>query len=243
VISYFCSRIIVPVVAIAAAVTLAGNSAWAGFLPYGLQGDVSQATVDSWGWTEIHRSAASQATSESDILSAADGDYLMMGVWDKIAGQYAILGAGASSVVKAITYTDFTSDNGGTTLNNYSNGLNFYRTQTVGAWGFTTNNKTELNSTDVLLFDGLQNQNGQVESVLSMGLSFSDKNGSLTSSTIYNVTGNNVKQVNSNNYERVFFKMSGAAVPEPSTFAMWGMGILGMAVHLRRKRRHPNLNA
>ncbi len=114
------------------------GQAHAGMIPSGLQSNISQATLDSWGWTEISRSPSYDTLSEATIVSAATGDYLMMGVWDTVAQHYSILGAGETSAVTAITYQNSDSDNNGNYNPNWSNGLNFYRTLAYGSWGFTT---------------------------------------------------------------------------------------------------------
>jgi len=188
---------------------MAASAACAAVIPPGLQSNVTQATVDGWGWTEIHRSDPLTVASEASIISAATGDYMMMGVWDNTLNVYSILVAGPKSVVTNFTYADYQSDNGGTTLNNWSNGLNFYRTQGFGAWGFTTNTLTELNVTDILLIDGLQSQHGQTERVLSTGLTLrQESNGDLGNySHAFNVAGINFTGIfgEAGRYERVFF--------------------------------------
>jgi hypothetical protein len=216
----------------------AGSTGNAAVIPAGIQSNVSLATVNSWGWTEIHRSGADQTVSISSILSAATGDYLMMAVWDEVANVFSILGAGETSVVTAITYQNANSDNGGTTLNNWSNGINFYRTANFGAWGFTSNTVTELNTADIFLGNGLQSQNGQTETVLSKGLSFHIDGPSLTPGWAYNVTGNDLVGI-SNNHERVFFIASDSeVVPEPSSLlAFHGLMIFFGLAQWRRTRR------
>ena len=208
------------------------------FIPVGIQSNVSAATVASWGWTEIHRSGGTATVNISSIISAATGDYLMMGVWDKIAGKYAILGAGATSVVTAITYASYTSDDGGTTLNNWSNGINFYRTAGTGSWGFTSNNLTQLDVADILLLDGMNSLYGQAETELSKGLSFHSFGSDLFVGWGYNTSGNSFSFITENT-ERVFFTTN-SPVPEPASLAMWSVGALG-AMFARRKRQQKKL--
>lgn len=211
---------------------LGASSVYATFIPVGLQSNVTQATLNGWGWTEIHRSAGNATTSEAAIVAAATGTHLMMGVWDIGTQQYEILGAGTTSAVTAITYGTFANDNNGNYNPNWSNGLNFYRTATAGSWGFTTNSVTELNSADVFLLNGLQAQNGNVEGVLSAGLSFHTNSGNLTSGWRYNVTGNNQQDIGPNQ-ERVFFISN---VPDSgATLALFGLALasLGFARRFR----------
>lgn len=203
---------------------MAASSAYAVYIPYGLQSGVSQAIVDSWGWTEIHRSAGDSPQSEAAIVAAATGNYLMMGVWDIATQQYVILGAGETAAVTAITYNNYTEDNNGNYNPNWSNGLNWYRTATSGSWGFTTIGETELNSADIFLLNGLQSQNGNTESSLAAGLSYHTSGGNLTSGWAYNATGNDWTSLYSGK-ERVFFTVN-ASVPDSGATA----GLLGLAL-------------
>jgi len=212
--------------AVAGLVLSVSGFANAGIIPFGIQSNVSQATLDGWGWSECHRSSYNANIAESSVTGACTGDYLMMGLWDFSLGAYGVLGAGETSTVTALTYDSYSSDNGGTTLNNFSNGLNFYRTANSGSWGFTTNTITELNSADILLFNGLQSQNGQVEVNLSTGLSFHTNSGNFTDGWAYNTTGSNFTSMSSGD-QRVFFQYT--QVPEPSTLAIFALGIMGLA--------------
>lgn len=216
---------------------LAGaSSASAAIIPFGLQSNISQATLNSWGWTEIHRSSVTATTSEAAIVAAATGDYLMMAIWDITAQQYAILGAGETSAVTAVTYLNGNSDNNGNYNPNWSNGLNFYRTQNFGSWGFTTNSVTELNSADIFLLDGLQAQNGNTEGVLSAGLSMHTASGNLTAGWAYNVTGNNFQNIYGNQ-ERVFFTANASNVPDSgTTLALMGLALTGIGLARRFRR-------
>ncbi len=234
-------RAIQLVARVAVLIAIAGQ-VQAGVIQYGLQSDVSQATLDSWGWTEIHRSPAGDSRSEAAIVAAATGDHLMMGVWDIAAQRYAILGAGETSKVTSITYADHVSDNAGNYNPNWSNGLNFYRTTTNGSWGFTTNTVTDLYSADIFLLNGLQASNGNVEAELSKGLSFHTWEGSFTAGWAYNVTGNSWQATHAGGFERVFFTTNAdvpgtVAVPEPSSIAVFGIGACVAGVGIARRRR------
>ena len=209
-------------------------AAQAGVVPTGIQAGVSTATVAGWGWKECHRSAANGITAISGVLDACQGTHLMMG-YASTADKYDILGAGTYAAVTKITYDDSNSDNGGTTLDNWSNGLNFYRTAGFGSWGFTTNTKTELNSADIFLLNGLQQQSGQVEGELSKGLSFHVYDGNFTSGWLYNLTGNDYMPMWDG--QRVFLSYTeqSADVPEPGILVLIGIGLAGAGLARRRK--------
>ncbi len=209
-------------------------AAQAGVVPTGIQAGVSAATVTGWGWKECHRSVANSATSISGVLDTCQGTHLMMG-YASTAGQYDILGAGTYAAVTAVTYADSSSDNNGTTLDNWSNGLNFYRTAGTGSWGFTTNTKTELNSADIFLLNGLQQQNGQVEGELSKGLSFHVYNGNLSAGWVYNITGSNEMPMMSGDRVFLSYTEQSADVPEPGILMLIGIGLAGAGLARRRK--------
>lgn len=226
------------------AILIAASTATAAVIPYGLQSGVNQATLDSWGWTEIHRSAGNSSQSEAAIVAAATGEYLMMGVYNPATQLYEILGAGETSAVTAITYANHYGDDNFNFNPNWSNGLNFYRTSTYGSWGFTTIGRTGLYSADTLLRDGLNdytagyapNNKEDATTGLAKGLSFHTNEGNLTAGWGFNVTGNNWQAIEADR-QRVFFTANaGSPVPEPTTLAIWGT-LSGLCLIAARRRR------
>lgn len=219
----------------------ASHVASAAIIPVGIQAGVSQTELNSWGWTEIHRSRASDNSSTGSLLSRAAGDYLMMGVWDRSLREYAILGAGETSIVTAITAGHYTQARGA--LNNWSNGINFYRTSSTGAWGFTSNDSIYLNTFDIVLNNG-SNQYGNANDIgdPARGLSFYTHNQTaFGGSGSYNPSGVNLVYLNSTRYERVFFTASAdapATAPEPASLLIFaGLAACGGVAVWRRKRR------
>lgn len=216
------------------AIMAACGIASAATMPSGIQTNVSQAQVSNWGWTECSRTGATQAVSMATVLSACQGSYLAMGVWDASANAYGVVGMGEWDVVSKILYADHTGDDRGTTQN-WSNGLNWYRTATYGSWGFTTAKETALNTADTNLYNGLNNpySTGTVETTLAAGLSFHVNNGNLTSGWAFNATGLNHTDMTPSD-QRVFWVANVAAVPEPTSIALFGLGALAL---MRRRSR------
>lgn len=217
----------------------ASFSANASVIPYGIQSNVSDATVASWGWTECHRSDA-KAISSSD-MSACNGDYIMMGAWDASLGAYGVVGAGETSIVTAITYDTHDDDDVDPTLNNWSNGLNWYRTASWGSWGFTTIGETALNSADLLLQNGANAFSHEAGSdaggILAAGLSWHiSSSGDFTTGWAYNSDGSNFNSLFSDGDQRVFWTININEVPEPSSLALLLMGGFAFARYSRKSK-------
>ncbi|WP_306391855.1 PEP-CTERM sorting domain-containing protein [Telluria beijingensis] len=175
-------------------------------------------------------------TSVSTVLASCQGDYLAMGVWDASLGSYGVVGMGDWSVVSKVLYSDHFGDNNGTTQN-WSNGLNWYRTSGAGSWGFTTAGETALNTADVNLNNGFGNAygGGTDERTLAAGLSFHVNNGNLISGWAYNPTGSNFTFIEGAD-QRVFWVANSntAAISEPGSIALLGIGALAL---IRRRNR------
>lgn len=228
-------------IAFAFSATLLSSAATAGVIPFGIQTNVSDATISSWGWTECHRSSArSWGTATSSVANSCTGDYIMMGAWDASKGAYGVVGAGEANAVTTFTHANYHSDNANGYLDNWSNGLNWYRTEGQGSWGFTTIDQTALNSADILLLNGAYNYHYHAgrEAIdnLAKGLSFhANGNGNFGGGWAYNPDGNSWTSLYDYADQRVFWTMT-TEVSEPASFAILGLGLMGLGVVRRRMK-------
>jgi hypothetical protein len=224
--------------------TLITAVANAGFIPAGIQSNLSQQTIENWGWTECHRSGSQSNVSFTNVDTACNGDMMMMAAWDASLGMYGIAAAGATSTVTATQYGNYNDEDALVSHENWSNGVNFYR-GTSASWGFTSINSIALHSADINLSNGLNNFShvGTTTSELdggeaARGLSWHTGNSALSSGWCYNATGNNQECLYSSGDQRVFFQMDNEPVnvPEPSTLAILALGMIGLASRKQKKQ-------
>jgi len=180
------------------------------YLPSGPQTGVSIGTVLAGGWSQCY--AAPMATfignSAENVLNACTGDYIMMAGRETGAQSFMVLAAALRS--DAITNTGIGS------ITHLSNGSEWWYSPNW-SWGFTAAGDTVTN-----------NQCDTSDSPTSMCLHTVNGAGGYR---INNITGLN----GSVGYEKVFFQADGiAAVPEPATLSLVG---LGLVTAIRRRFR------
>ncbi|MCJ8318134.1 MAG: PEP-CTERM sorting domain-containing protein [Colwellia sp.] len=200
------------------------NVAYAGIIPYGLQTDISTSTVvNDWGWSECFVTSGSSTTLISNVLSGCSGDSLMMAVRFTGSDQFEILGA--SSFATATQWIN--SQVGSVGLNNWDNGLNWYFNDK--SWGFTTGNNIWQQSADTHInqnWAGLESREGN--NGISYHASGTGASHSLNGGWGYNDDGN-WKSLYPSGIERVWLTTNATDVPEPSTLAIFALGMIGLA--------------
>ena len=212
------------------------SASYADVIPYGIQTNVSDAQIVDWGWSECHRSTSNAGVAESTVTNNCAGGYLARGIWDESRGEYGVIGVGLYDVVTDQTYTDFHGDGTGT-VQNWSNGLNWYRTVISGSWGFTTSGQTALNTADVNLQNGLNSYDtvGTIETDLAAGLTFHTNGGYIQAGYAYNPDGYTFTRLTDED-QRVFWAVN--EVPTPAAVWLFGSGLIGLIGIARRKKRN-----
>ncbi len=214
------------------------NSAFASvILPAGMQTNVTQATVDSWGWSECHRSGTNTYVSQASVHSACSGEYVAMAIWDADESNYGVVAAAlAGSVLSynAITYQDDDSVSG--PFGTYDNGVYWYQTSGSGSWGFSTTGQTALHTADVNLDNGINQYDsyGVQETIAAAGLSFHVRGAGLSGGWAWNETGYDHEYMHTRD-SRVFWAFDVESVPEPSVIALFAAGLFGIGVARVRK--------
>lgn len=137
------------------------TGAGAGILPLGVQIGVDKTTVQNgWGWSECFSTAGnSSGASISGILSACDGDYLMLAAYESGRDDYSILAAAAR--VDVTFDTGVQGSNGtGIDTTHTANGAEWYFSGSW-SWGFTDlGNVARLHSCDLALSPSFENNVG-----------------------------------------------------------------------------------
>lgn len=196
----------------AAALAVPAMASAATYLPTGPQLNVALSTVTGGGWTLCHQStmAESFGNSAANTLAGCGGNRLLLA--GRETGSSNLLALAQTTKVNALANTG-ASNNGVFTSSDGSDWFN----ADGWSWGF----KPIGEAMDKFQCD------------------FSPPvNGSVCIHTIAGVGGFSINGITgfSGNYERLVFTDLGAAVPEPSTWAMivLGFGALGGAMRRRK---------
>ena len=112
-----------------AATILISSAAQASVLPFGVQNDVSVATVNNtWGYTQCFSATYNTLNlTTTGMLSGCSGDYLMMGA--------RRVGSSTFEVLAAANFADVIFDTGTGNVTHNANGVNWYFNNNY-SWGF-----------------------------------------------------------------------------------------------------------
>jgi hypothetical protein len=184
----------------------------AGLIPYGIQADIDTSTLTNNGWSLNFQSGwGSQSAHDYEMFAGiALDEYIFIGALDTGTTNIA-LGA-------AILYSDllnYTSDNN---TNEYNGAAWYFRNDY--SMGFAAIGETvNLNSADTA-------SDGGADSKLSWHMHDDFTAGYRLGDWTSNSDGK---------YEKVVFRASSIDVPEPSTLAIFALGLIGLASRRYKK--------
>ncbi len=200
-------------VALVSVVLSVSGFANAGLIPFGIQTDIDTTTLTNNGWSLNFQSVwGSQAAHDYEMFAGiALDEYVFIGALDTNTTNIA-LGA-------AILYSDLLSYTTGNNTNDY-NGASWYFRNDY-SMGFADIGETiSLNSADTSTDSGALSK-----------LSWHMHDDYTAGYRVGNYFSNN-----SGAFEKVVFRASATNVPEPSTLAIFALGMIGLASRRFKKQ-------
>jgi hypothetical protein len=195
----------------------------AGIIPFGVQDDISISTVtNDWGWSLCHQETYSTVgTTITNLFDNCTGDYVMLA--SGLANS-SILDVAAAALFSAVT--TYTAQNN----THLANGVEWYHNG--GSLGFAPQGATIYQNSADVNASGLHGGSA-IDSTSPLRLSWHTAGGYESNPTQLNGgwrSGSNTGLNSAQNWNRyVFTANAPSSVPEPSTLAIFALGIMGLA--------------
>ncbi|MCJ8295449.1 MAG: PEP-CTERM sorting domain-containing protein [Colwellia sp.] len=201
----------------------------AGFIPFGVQDDISMNTViNDWGWSLCYQGAYNASDSITNLFSNCDGEYVMLA---SSLGESDTLNVAAAALFTDVT--TYTAHH----ATHLANGVEWYFNG--GSMGFAPEGAGIFQSSADGAATGFAwaGALAPIDATTNLRLSWHTSGGYASTPTginhgwrsgeyNYNNPGDNALL---NASSRLVFTTNRIDVPEPSTLAIFALGIIGLA--------------
>jgi hypothetical protein len=202
-------------------IAISTPAAAADYLPTGVQTNVSISTVLNGGWSQCFSTTyGSFGASLSGIASACTGSNMMLAA--RATGSDTLL------LLAQALESDVMFDTGTGNVTHNANGVEWYFNDSY-SWGFANGGQTVFRTS-------CDTNDSSGEAGGATRLCWHTSGGTLQGGWR---AGDNIWLNDSSAFERLVFTFNGAAVPEPSTWAMMLLGFGGIGFAMRRRRKLP----
>ena len=213
-----------------AVMSIAAN---ASVIPFGIQTNIAESIViNDWGFSVCHTQAEawnSSSTTIGEIAAGCDSSNVMMSLFNNTTNVYEKLAVGVHDVVFGLSSTNLFQTTLGSSFN-ISNGSNWYLydNSTYGAMGFYDVTSQALpQHCDTLSVASKEALCAHTSGGIGMSQKIAD---------VFAVYDNGAQRYISGGQYDVRFLTAVTTVPEPTTLAIFALGMIGLASRRFKKQ-------